>query len=99
MIYLTFKSTWFWLYVENANGCKDYDSLYVIVGSQPVDAFSPNGDGLTTIGLLKILISLVVIKYKYTIDGENLFLKIVVLLIVGMEKLMVKMHQLEHIIT
>ena len=39
------QSTWFWVYVENANGCKDYDSLYVVVGSQPVDAFSPNGDG------------------------------------------------------
>ena len=39
------QSTWFWVYVENTNGCKDYDSLYVVVGSQPVDAFSPNGDG------------------------------------------------------
>tara|TARA_B100001093_G_scaffold519883_1_gene611152 strand:+ start:58630 stop:65724 length:7095 start_codon:yes stop_codon:yes gene_type:complete len=39
------KSSWFWLYVESGSGCKDYDSSYVIVGSQPVDAFSPNGDG------------------------------------------------------
>ena len=61
-----------WVYVENANGCKDYDSLYVVVGSQPVDA-SPMEMASTTIGLLKILISLVVIKYKFTIDGENYF--------------------------
>ncbi len=39
------ESSWFWLYVESGSGCKDYDSSYVIVGSQPVDAFSPNGDG------------------------------------------------------
>ena len=67
------QSTWFWVYVENTNGCKDYDSLYVVVGSQPVDAFSPMEMASTIIGLLKILISLVVIKYKFIIDGENLF--------------------------
>lgn len=37
------NSTWYYLEVH-ANGCKGYDSVFVVVGVIPYDGFSPNGD-------------------------------------------------------
>lgn len=39
------KSDWYFLDVENAQGCLGYDSIYVVVGVQAYDAITPNNDG------------------------------------------------------
>ncbi len=38
------ESGWYYIAVEKA-GCLGYDSIYVVVGVLPYDAFSPNNDG------------------------------------------------------
>jgi len=39
------KSDWYFLDVEDAQGCLGYDSIYVVVGVQAYDAITPNNDG------------------------------------------------------
>ncbi|MEE2954021.1 MAG: gliding motility-associated C-terminal domain-containing protein [Bacteroidota bacterium] len=38
------KSTWYYLEVEDDNGCVGYDTIYVVIGVIPYDAISPNED-------------------------------------------------------
>jgi gliding motility-associated-like protein len=40
------QSDWYYLYVEDSEGCLGYDSIYVVVGVLPYDAITPNNDGL-----------------------------------------------------
>jgi len=39
------NSGWYYLLVEDFNGCLGYDSIYVVVGVKPYEAITPNGDG------------------------------------------------------
>jgi gliding motility-associated-like protein len=36
----------YYLKVKDANGCLGYDSIYVVVGVKPYEAFTPNGDNI-----------------------------------------------------
>ena len=38
-------STWYYVTATDNYGCQGVDSVYVVVGSVPYDAISPNGDG------------------------------------------------------
>lgn len=39
------NSGWYYLRVEDFNGCLGYDSIYVVVGVKPYEAITPNNDG------------------------------------------------------
>ena len=39
------NSGWYYLLVEDFDGCLGYDSIYVVVGVKPYEAITPNGDG------------------------------------------------------
>ena len=38
------ESNWYYLYIEDVDGCVGYDSIYVVVGVLPYAAITPNND-------------------------------------------------------
>ena len=39
------NTSWYYINVEDSDGCLGYDSIYVIVGVKPYEAITPNNDG------------------------------------------------------
>ena len=39
------NSSWYYINVEDLEGCLGYDSIYVVVGVKPYEAITPNNDG------------------------------------------------------
>jgi gliding motility-associated-like protein len=39
------NTSWYYLNVEDSDGCLGYDSIYVVVGVKPYEAITPNNDG------------------------------------------------------
>ena len=40
------ESNWYYINVEDSQGCMGYDSIYVVVGVLPYEAITPNGDNI-----------------------------------------------------
>jgi gliding motility-associated-like protein len=39
------NTSWYYINVEDSEGCLGYDSIYVVVGVKPYEAITPNNDG------------------------------------------------------